>query len=216
MFRQGLKDLGYVEDRDFHITYRSSDGYQDRLPALAEELVRLNPDVLIGAGLDAVVALRNVTQTIPIVSATLADAVHLGLIANEARPTGNVTGIPCSRHRWRAWQLWCGSGVVLAPRRLLCGQDLAWRSTGRFAGRVSDQDAAGDQPQNGQGTRPHCALVSARSGRRGDRMKRRTFAFSAEPQPHGRFRQARSNPQTGFLLLAYFGTQAVPKKKMCI
>jgi putative tryptophan/tyrosine transport system substrate-binding protein len=93
MFRQGLKDLGYAEDRDFHITYRSSDGYQDRLPALAEELVRLNPDVLIGAGLDAVVALRNVTQTIPIVSATLADAVHLGLIANEARPTGNVTGI---------------------------------------------------------------------------------------------------------------------------
>jgi hypothetical protein len=92
-WRQGLKDLGYVEDRDFHITYRSSDGYQDRLPALAEELVRLNPDVLIGAGLDAVVALRNVTQTIPIVSATLADAVHLGLIANEARPTGNVTGI---------------------------------------------------------------------------------------------------------------------------
>jgi len=58
MFRQGLKDLGYVEDRDFHITYRSSDGYQDRLPALAEELVRLNPDVLIGAGLDAVVASR--------------------------------------------------------------------------------------------------------------------------------------------------------------
>jgi putative ABC transport system substrate-binding protein len=93
MFLQGLQDLGYVEGRDLQITYRSSDGYQDRLPALAEELVRLNPDVIVAAGLDAVVALRNVTQTIPIVSATLADAVHLGLIANEARPTGNVTGI---------------------------------------------------------------------------------------------------------------------------
>jgi len=93
MFLQGLQDLGYVEDRDFRITYRSSDGYQDRLPALAEELVRLNPDVILAAGLDAVVAVRNVTQTIPIVSATLADAIRLGLIANEARPTGNVTGL---------------------------------------------------------------------------------------------------------------------------
>jgi putative ABC transport system substrate-binding protein len=93
MFLQGLQDLGYAEGRDLQITYRSSDGYQDRLPALAEELVRLNPDVIVAAGLDAVVAVRNVTQTIPIVSATLADAVHLGLIANEARPTGNVTGL---------------------------------------------------------------------------------------------------------------------------
>jgi putative tryptophan/tyrosine transport system substrate-binding protein len=93
MFLQGLQDLGYVEGRDLQITYRSSDGYGDRLPALAEELVRLKPDVLVGAGLDAVVALRGATQTIPIVSATLADAVHLGLIANEARPTGNVTGL---------------------------------------------------------------------------------------------------------------------------
>jgi putative ABC transport system substrate-binding protein len=49
--------------------------------------------VIVAAGLDAVVAARNVTQTIPIVSATLADAIHLCLIANEARPTGNVTGL---------------------------------------------------------------------------------------------------------------------------
>jgi len=93
VFLQGLQDLGYAEGRDLQILYRSSDGYQDRLPALAEELVRLNPDVIVAAGLDVVVAVRNVTQTIPIVSATLADAVNLGLIANEARPTGNVTGI---------------------------------------------------------------------------------------------------------------------------
>jgi len=92
MFLQGLQDLGYVEGRDLQITYRSSDGYGDRLPALAEELVRLKPDVLVGAGLDAVVALRGATQTIPIVSATLADAVHLGLIANEARPLATSQG----------------------------------------------------------------------------------------------------------------------------
>jgi putative tryptophan/tyrosine transport system substrate-binding protein len=61
MFLQGLQDLGYAEGRDFHITYRSSDGYQDRLSALAEELVQLKPVVMVAAGLDAVVALRNVT-----------------------------------------------------------------------------------------------------------------------------------------------------------
>ena len=53
----------------------------------------MKPDVILAGGLDTVVALRNATQTIPIVSPTLADAVHIGLIASEARPGGNVTGI---------------------------------------------------------------------------------------------------------------------------
>jgi putative ABC transport system substrate-binding protein len=92
-FLKGMQELGYVEGNDFDMLYRFSDGYQERLPALAEELVGLKPAVMIGAGLDAVVALRKVTQTIPIVSPTLADAVHLGLVASEARPGGNVTGI---------------------------------------------------------------------------------------------------------------------------
>jgi putative ABC transport system substrate-binding protein len=91
-FVQGLQELGYVEGRDFGIEYRNSRA-PGSLPALAEELVRLKPAVMIGAGLDAVVALWKVTQTIPIVSPTLADAVHLGLIATEGRPGGNVTGI---------------------------------------------------------------------------------------------------------------------------
>jgi putative ABC transport system substrate-binding protein len=92
-FVQGLRELGLLEGSDFQITYRSSRGYQDQLPALAEELVRLNPDIIVAAGLAEVVALSKVTHTIPIVSATLADAVHLGLIASEARPGGNITGI---------------------------------------------------------------------------------------------------------------------------
>ena len=91
-FTQGLQELGYVEGRDFEIRYRNS-GAPGSLPALAEELVRLKPDVILAGGLDTVVALRNATQTIPIVSPTLADAVHIGLIASEARPGGNVTGI---------------------------------------------------------------------------------------------------------------------------
>src|SRR5262252_5622679 len=93
MFVQGLQELGYIEGRDFHVAYRAAEGYQDRLPALAEELVALKPAVMIGAGLDAAVALSKMTKTIPIVSPTLADATHLGLIASESHPAGNVTGI---------------------------------------------------------------------------------------------------------------------------
>ena len=92
-FVQGLRELGLVEGRDFQITYRSSGGYQDRLPALAEELVGLKPDIIVAAGLAEAVALSKATHTIPIVSPTLADAVHLGLIASEARPGGNITGL---------------------------------------------------------------------------------------------------------------------------
>jgi putative tryptophan/tyrosine transport system substrate-binding protein len=92
-FVQGLREVGLLEGRDFQIAYRSSGGYEDRLPALAEELVGLNPDILVAAGLAEAVALSKVTHTIPIVSPTLADAVHLGLIASEGRPGGNITGI---------------------------------------------------------------------------------------------------------------------------
>jgi putative tryptophan/tyrosine transport system substrate-binding protein len=93
IFLQGIRELGYVEGRGFDITYRGSDGYQDRLPTLAKDLVRLKPDVILANAVDSVVALRKETRTIPIVSPALADAVHLGLIASEARPAGNVTGI---------------------------------------------------------------------------------------------------------------------------
>jgi putative ABC transport system substrate-binding protein len=65
----------------------------DRLPALAEEIVRLKPDVILAAAVSAAVPARKVTSAIPIVCPALADAVHLGLIVSEARPGGNVTGI---------------------------------------------------------------------------------------------------------------------------
>jgi putative tryptophan/tyrosine transport system substrate-binding protein len=93
VFLQALRDLGYIEGRDFDIVYRSSGGNQDRLPALAEELVQLKPDVILAIAIAAAVPARKATTTIPIVSPALADAVHLGLIASEARPGGNVTGI---------------------------------------------------------------------------------------------------------------------------
>jgi putative ABC transport system substrate-binding protein len=92
-FLKGMQELGYVEGRDFEMEYRFSEGYQDRLPTLSGEVVRLNPSVIVTPGLAAAVAARKVTSTIPIVCPTLADGVQLHLIASEARPGGNVTGI---------------------------------------------------------------------------------------------------------------------------
>jgi putative ABC transport system substrate-binding protein len=92
-FLQGMREQGYVEGRQFDIAYRFADGYIERLPALADELVRLNPDVILAPASGPAVAAKNATATIPIVTPALADAVHLGLIASESRPGGNVTGI---------------------------------------------------------------------------------------------------------------------------
>jgi putative ABC transport system substrate-binding protein len=92
-FLQGMRDLGYVDGQQFDIAYRFADGYVERLPALADEMVRLNPSIILAPASGPAVAARKATATIPIVTPALADAMHLGLIANEARPGGNVTGI---------------------------------------------------------------------------------------------------------------------------
>jgi putative ABC transport system substrate-binding protein len=91
-FRQGLRDLGYVEGQNILIEYRSAEGHLDRLSALAGELVRLKVDVLVSEGTPPSVAAKNTTRTIPIVFVT-PDAVGSGLVASLARPGGNVTGL---------------------------------------------------------------------------------------------------------------------------
>jgi putative ABC transport system substrate-binding protein len=92
-FLQGMRDFDYIEGRDFDMAYRYADGYAERLPALADELVRLKPNVILAAATGQAVAAKNATATIPIVTPALADAIHLHLIASDARPGGNVTGI---------------------------------------------------------------------------------------------------------------------------
>ena len=72
---------------------RFADGYIERLPALAQELVQLGPNVILAPASGPAVAAKRATATIPIVSPALADAVHLGLVASVSRPGGNVTGI---------------------------------------------------------------------------------------------------------------------------
>jgi putative ABC transport system substrate-binding protein len=92
-FLQGMRERGYQEGRDVDIVYRFADGYIERLPALAEELTRFHPNVILAPASGPAVAAKKASSTIPIVTAALADGVHLGLIASEARPGGNVTGI---------------------------------------------------------------------------------------------------------------------------
>ena len=91
-FRQGLRDLGYVEGRNIVIEYRFAEGKFDRLPDLAAELVRLEVDVIVAVVTQASLAARHATTTIPIVMVGVSDPVGSGLIASLARPGGNITG----------------------------------------------------------------------------------------------------------------------------
>jgi putative ABC transport system substrate-binding protein len=91
--KERLAALGYVEGRDVVYETRSAEGQFDRLPALAEELVRTNPDVIVSAATPPVKALHAATKTIPIVHAAGGDPVNMGVAASYSRPGGNVTGV---------------------------------------------------------------------------------------------------------------------------
>ena len=91
-FRQGLRDLGYVEGQNITIEPRWAEGRFERLPDLATELVRLKVDVIVSVVTQASLAAKNATRTIPIVMVAAGDPLGSGLVANLARPGGNVTG----------------------------------------------------------------------------------------------------------------------------
>jgi len=95
-FRQGLRELGWVEGQNIVIEYRWAEGRFDRLPDLAAELVRLKVDVVVASATPAAVAAKNATGTVPIVAVSLTHPVELGLVASLARPGGNVTGVSYS------------------------------------------------------------------------------------------------------------------------
>jgi putative ABC transport system substrate-binding protein len=92
-FRQGLRDLGYEDGRNILIESRWADGHDERLVALAEELVRVRPDVLVTTSTPATAAAQQATTTIPIVMGSIDNPVRDGLVKSLARPGGNTTGV---------------------------------------------------------------------------------------------------------------------------
>jgi len=91
-FRQGLRDLGYVEGRNLMLELRSAQGDLERLSALATELVELKVDVIVAPATVSTRATKQVTRTIPIIFIGSGDPVAGGFVASLARPAGNVTG----------------------------------------------------------------------------------------------------------------------------
>ena len=91
-FDDGMRGFGYDEGRNIRFIYRFADGYFDRLPGLADELIALRPNVIVAAPLPSCLAVHRATKTIPIVTFG-ADLVAFGLVASLSHPGGNVTGI---------------------------------------------------------------------------------------------------------------------------
>jgi len=104
-FRKGLHELGWIEGQTFTIEDRFAEGKPDRLPKLAADLVRQRVDVILAGSHPSALAAKDATVTIPVVMVTTADPVAGGLVANFARPAGNLTGVT-------------GLGQVLSAKRL--------------------------------------------------------------------------------------------------
>jgi len=92
-FRQGLREVGYVDGQNVMVEYRYADGRNERLASLAAELVSLNPDLIVSVTTPATAALQQATATIPIVMVDIGDPVGSGFAVTIARPGGNMTGV---------------------------------------------------------------------------------------------------------------------------
>jgi len=92
-FRDELQRLGYVEGRDISIELQNAAGHNERLPALADDLLRLKVDVIVAVNTPAAQAAKKATKTVPVVMLRVADPVKSGLVASLARPGGNLTGL---------------------------------------------------------------------------------------------------------------------------
>jgi putative ABC transport system substrate-binding protein len=92
-FQKALRELGYEEGKNLLFEYRWAGGDDDRLPELANDLVRLNVEVIVGSGTPAILALKKATNTIPIVMAAAGDPIGTGIVKSLAYPGGNITGM---------------------------------------------------------------------------------------------------------------------------
>ena len=115
---EGLRDLGYRRDVDYEFDEHWADGEMTRLPELAEAAVRANPDVILAVPTPAAVAVHSATKSIPIVCFMLADEIRLGLVASDARPGGNVTGLAMRVEGMAGKQLELASELLDTNRKI--------------------------------------------------------------------------------------------------
>ena len=117
-FRQALRDIGYIEGQTIQLDMQVANGRIDRLPAMAEELVRSKVDIIIASQTPAVIAAKNATRDIPIVMGAAGDPIATGLITNLARPEANVTGLSATSAELAAKNLEVIREILPAARRV--------------------------------------------------------------------------------------------------
>jgi len=156
-FRAGLKDYGWIEGRNIEIELRWAEGKLERLPALAAELVRLKPEVIVTAANVVHLAVRKETSTIPIVMATGADPVEAGLAASFARPGGNVTGLTGFYEATPAKMLELAASMVPRGARVAVLMDASF-NTSAFRAQLREEFG---QPVRGSGLRTNFVEVAA-------------------------------------------------------
>lgn len=118
-FREALRALGWSERENIVTAYRHAHGKLETFPALAEDLVRLAPDCIFAVGIDAIRALKRLTDTIPIVMGTVdVDPVRAGIVKSLARPGGNVTGLTGIAHELAAKRLELLKEILPGARRM--------------------------------------------------------------------------------------------------
>jgi putative ABC transport system substrate-binding protein len=117
-FQQGMRELGYVEGKDFVVEWRSAEGRYERLPDVAAELVRLKVDIIVTGLSPSIRPLQQATSTIPIVMAYATDPVGNGFVASLAHPGGNTTGLAGSSDDTSPKQLELLAAIVTNPSRI--------------------------------------------------------------------------------------------------
>jgi putative ABC transport system substrate-binding protein len=122
-WRDGLRELGYREGVQITFECRSAEGHYRRLPELAREIVRADPNVIVASASPASLAAKAATATLPIVSVYTADPVDLGLVSSLGRPGGNVTGISALAADYVAKCLHLLKEAVPATRISVLGHD---------------------------------------------------------------------------------------------
>jgi ABC-type uncharacterized transport system substrate-binding protein len=129
LFRQSLRELGYVEGKSILYEDRSAEGKLDRFPALADELVRLKVDVLVASSPDEALAFTNATKTIPIVILAQSDPVAAGLVDSLARPGGEHHGNHhlCNSIEWQTDRVAQGNRPKTLPRCRAVESSRVWR-----------------------------------------------------------------------------------------